>query len=442
LEKYLRKLLVDRDIREVMSGGAVAFVYRVAGMLASYALIWVISRRLGAEGMGVYNLFLAVLSLLIMGGTLGFHTSVVRFVSQYRAQQKSGLISLLYKGILKLCIPVSVGLGAVLFLFAETIAVQAYHDPALTLPLRIAAGVLPIMTVGTLNVELVRGFKLIHISEFFRNLNLNLVTLAGSLIVLAFVQQPEVPVAFYALGGVVSFGFTLVYVLRLLRRESPRRLQRPFAESFDLRGPLLVSLPMILTAFIQVLNGRVDMLMIGLYSPTAEIGIYGVAFKLSILTNFVIGSVKTIALPKISELFWGGKEQELKRMIRFSSRLIFSFAVPVSLVLFLFAEDLLGLLGEEFVAGAGALRILTLTQFINAASGLVAAFMNMTGNERVFAWLVGVATGVNVLLNLVLIPVYGMEGAAVATLISIAIWNIGGAAWIWRRHGIRTFFWG
>jgi O-antigen/teichoic acid export membrane protein len=211
---------------------------------------------------------------------------------------------------------------------------------------------------------------------------------------------------------------------------------------FSIRKHLIISVPMILTSFIQLLNGRVDTVMLGLFESqsTGDVGVFTVAFKIAVVTNFMIGAIKSIAMPKISELFWSGRMVNLNQMISKSTRIIFLFAAPVSALLIIFPDQLLSLFKPEFVIGSNTLRIFAVSQLIDASCGLVAVFLNMTGNQIFFTRLVAITTSANILLNWLLIPIYGMEGAAIATLISTASWNIIGAAFIWRKYGVATFF--
>ena len=100
----------------------------------------------------------------------------------------------------------------------------------------------------------------------------------------------------------------------------------------------------------------------------------------------------------------------------------------------------MGVLGPEFVAGANVLRIMTVAHFISASSGMVGAFLNMTGGQVVFSRIVLAAVALNVVLNLLLIPTFGMMGAATAAGITLSLWNIAGAVVIYRKHGINMYY--
>ena len=99
-------------------------------------------------------------------------------------------------------------------------------------------------------------------------------------------------------------------------------------------------------------------------------------------------------------------------------------ATPLALILFIWGKTLLTLIfGTEFEVGYSALVILVLAQLVNASFGAIGVLMNMTRNEKFLARALGIASAANVILNIILIPFFGIIGAATATVISIAIWN-------------------
>jgi len=433
------KINREKDLGEVLKGGAVAFLYRLATMGVSYLLLFFISRKLGKEGVGVFNLCLATSGILVMLGCLGFNTSIVRFVSQYRTKKYYRTIYQLYIAILKWSIVSSMAIALSLFFGAEIVAKYAFKDLQLVEPLRITAVIIPLMVLATLNVEFIRGLKMVQISEYLRNLNIQVITLTGTFFMAYYVLTPEDPLRFYAIGAGLSAVIGAFVVRRFFRTEmrDAGTIDQP---EFSFKSHLSISLPMIITAFVQLINGKVDTIMIAWFETTAVVGVFSMAFKLSVITNFVIGALKTIAMPKISELFWTEKKEELDRVIQYSTLIIFFFALPISVVLFLFPDFILALIRDEFTEGSTTLRIFAVSQLINAASGMVAVFLNMSGNQVFFTRVVTVTTLANIVLNAILIPMYGMEGAAAATLVTTATWNLIGVRYIFRKYGIRTFF--
>jgi O-antigen/teichoic acid export membrane protein len=97
------------------------------------------------------------------------------------------------------------------------------------------------------------------------------------------------------------------------------------------------------------------------------------------------------------------------------------------------------LFGKEFIAGTGVLYILLLGQLSNTFSGSLALILQMTGNEKVFRNILTLGLIINVLLNIILIPRIGMIGAAIASAISLIVWNVLSLIYIKRTFSFWTF---
>ena len=173
---------INVNVAELIKKGSIAFIYRILNMTAAYFLLYIISKHYGRDGMGVYTLMIAYISILGVVGALGMNTAIIRFTSQYNSKNKTVLAGTLYKSTLKFTIPFSILLAVILLLFSEFFAVKLYEDVDLILPFRIISFTLPFMVLLLINVEFIRGLKKIKISELFRNLSTNLITLVLILI--------------------------------------------------------------------------------------------------------------------------------------------------------------------------------------------------------------------------------------------------------------------
>ena len=165
-------------------------------------------------------------------------------------------------------------------------------------------------------------------------------------------------------------------------------------------------------------------------------GIYAVASRFAMLISFGLKSVNAIMAPLISQLHATGRMPELQRLVSRSARMIFVFTVTACAALFLGGEWALGLFGDEFRAGNDVLRLLLLSQAVNALPGSVGHLLTMTGSQRLAAWIAGSGALANVVLNIVLIPLWGIVGAAVATAVSTVGWNVAAVIAVRRRLGV------
>ena len=116
--------------------------------------------------------------------------------------------------------------------------------------------------------------------------------------------------------------------------------------------------------------------------------------------------------------------------------------LPAAMLLIAFGDRLLAVFGAEFTRARTALTILVLGQIANVAAGHVGVLMTMTGHEKRVAATVSAAAGCNVILNFLLIPRFGIEGAAAATAISVILWNTFTLCWVIKHLRINPTIFG
>jgi len=163
--------------------------------------------------------------------------------------------------------------------------------------------------------------------------------------------------------------------------------------------------------------------MVGAMMSTTDAGIYSAASRVATFLTFGITLVNSIAAPMMSQLYSQGKLAELQRMLSLVAWGSFAFATPLCLGVMLFGENIMHLFGAEFVAGTDALVILAGSRWVIALTGAAGYLMSMSGHERQAAWILGFSAVLNLALNALLIAPFGIKGAAIATLVTTALWS-------------------
>jgi O-antigen/teichoic acid export membrane protein len=130
---------------------------------------------------------------------------------------------------------------------------------------------------------------------------------------------------------------------------------------------------------------------------------------------FIYDTVTLAGAPVFSSIYVGGDRHELQRFTRLATRTVFWLSLPLYAVLIFFAPWFLSFFGVEFVNGANVMRLLATTLFLSSSSGFVQLMLYAVGCQREVAIAMGITAAINVGLCLVLVPSYGMLGAAVAS---------------------------
>jgi O-antigen/teichoic acid export membrane protein len=227
----------------------------------------------------------------------------------------------------------------------------------------------------------------------------------------------------------------LVFSLHFLRQAIPDDVRKSDSV-FKTKAWIQSAIPLIFMGSMYVLNSNADILMLGSMLGAEAAGIYKASTRGAELVVFSLMIINPALSPIVSRLHTAGNRVRLQRGITRTARIGLLLALPIAAFLMSFGEWFLSLFGPEFVQGHMALSILSAGQVINVAAGSVAVILVMTGNERIAALGVAVSTLVNISLNALLIPLWGIEGAALATAISIVLWNVVLVRSVWTLLGV------
>ncbi|MGH8162158.1 MAG: flippase [Gammaproteobacteria bacterium] len=195
------------------------------------------------------------------------------------------------------------------------------------------------------------------------------------------------------------------------------------------------ALPFMWLGGLYLLNSRVDLIMLGSINGAHDAGIYAIASRAAALVPFVVTAANLVLAPQIARLYHAGDHGLLQRMITAEARRVFVATLPLALLLIVAAWWLLFyLFGADFTPAARPLQILAGAQLAVVAFGSVGTILNMAGQERKSMIGLGLAVALNIVLNAILIPRLGPEGAAIATGSSRVFAQ--GLLWFWLRHRI------
>jgi O-antigen/teichoic acid export membrane protein len=186
-------------------------------------------------------------------------------------------------------------------------------------------------------------------------------------------------------------------------------------------------------AVVRALLSRSDLLMLGMLADTTSVGIYAVASRVTDLVAFALTAINVIFAPNIAALHARGDHAALQAMVTTTAWWAALSALVIGLPLFVLAGTVLSLFGDAFTSGTVVLRILLVGQIVNVAAGSVGPMLTMTGHERQAAIVLGVAAAAQIGMNTAMIPLFGMEGAAVTTALTVIGWNLAMGILVWRN---------
>ena len=411
LGQSLRTILTASDPKHIAQRMAlVAFAIRIVSAAIAFASQIILARLMGEFEYGIY-VFVWVLVVLFGNlSCLGFHTAIIRFLPQYHAQDAlpeiRGLTTTVRVfALVSASVLAFVGITG-LWLFGHLI--ESYY----LVPLYLGIFTLPMIALNDVmdGTSRAHSWAISALSPTY--LIRPLLMLA--LMVLAVVGGAE-PTAktgmLTAMAATYLTSITQFFILtwRLRRRyvPGPRRIE--FGTWFR------VAVPIFLIEGFSFLLTNSDVVIVGLYLDPESVAIYFAAAKTMALVHFVSFSVKAAAGPRVSAAMASPDRHGLAHIAIESAKWTFWPSLAVGGLVLLCGNLLLSLFGPAFVSGWPLMAILYGGAMAKAVVGPAEAFLTMAGRQKLCVVLYALALMSNLLLNVTLIPLFGLTGAAFAT---------------------------
>lgn len=421
-----------------MRGGGSAYLLRVGGTGLALGVQILLARVLGLEGYGYYVYAITLTGFLALGGKFGQETALQRFISEYKTKQlwESLRGFMRYSNLVTLVSSVFLAV----FLAGVVLVLARRLEPGLLETLLVASLLLPVHVLLQVKLAVLRAFKKIKQALIPQEI-LRPVLLATGVLFVTHVAGRS-PTAAEAMA--VNIGAVLVAMViacLALSKTVPGEVKKARAV-LDWRYWTKVSFSLMLVQGFNTVLSHVDILMLGAMVDTETAGIYASASKLSLLISFGVNAINVVAAPVFAELYSNNDLAQLQQFTRKAAAGVLVLAIPSVILIVVTGSWLLGLFGQEFRTGYVALVVLASGQMINAAMGPMAMLMLMTGHQAQTAKILGASVAFNMTLNAVLIALMGIEGAALATALTTALWNMAMLVFVSRKIGVNPTVFG
>ncbi|UJW75117.1 lipopolysaccharide biosynthesis protein [Rhizobium sp. SL42] len=414
LHPFVRKLdgLLTRadETGRAQRMALIAFAIRVAS-----AGIAFVSQIIQARLMGEfeYGIFVFVWVLVVLFGNLsclGFHTAVIRFLPHYRAANAHDEIRGLTMtarvfAMTSASLLALVGLAG-LHLFGAVI------DHYYMVPLFLAFFALPMIALGDVldGTARANSWPVTAMSPtYIIRPTLILVMMLAAVSFGAPATATTAMQAALAATYLTTIGQFLTIDHRLARRFDKG------ARKIDFLAWFRVALPIFLIEGFGFLLTNSDVVVVGLYLPPDQVGIYFAAAKTMALVQFVYFAVKAGATPQFSAMMASGDKVSLASFAGTAARWSFWPSLAVGGLVLVLGNFLLSLFGAAFTAGYHLMVILFVGNMAKALVGPAEMLLTMAGRQKLCVLLYVAALATNIGLNVTLIPLYGLAGAATAT---------------------------
>ena len=405
-------------LRSAFFGRTLAsLLLRFSGLALQFGGSVLVARLLGVEGFGVYSYAFTIASILGVLAGLGMAPLASRELPRFLARGEYGVVRgyLLSEAILTL------GTGALCVAILFGIEASGIASIPLGWPLVSAIVLSQAVILGF--SALLNGFQRIVLSQFIENIFRQVIFIGviGGAALAGYTVTPAGVFTVSALSTLPVLALMIYAAHRAMRSDlKPGQPMQVF-----LRAWIPAGIALLVMTFATQLQTNLDVLMVGAMGTDADVGRYRTASRAIDLVLIANAITVQVLGPMLSRALAQDDRAAAQRLISESAMVTAGIGLAICAVLAFAAKTYLGLFGGGFVEAAPAMRILLVGQAIGLLCGPVSVVLIMLGHEMKMMLVNLLSLAVNFGLNLVLIPRYGIDGAATATLVAVVMAKVG-----------------
>jgi O-antigen/teichoic acid export membrane protein len=429
--------------KEVAKGSFWGMLGSVSFKLVSFVYVILIARAASADDVGLFYLALSVVGLVSIFSDFGMPAALARYVPYLEGKGEKKKIS----GILLANYLLSGGASAILaiimWLGSDAIG-AAYQNLALPESLRILSVYLFLNTLFRIHTIYLQGRSDIKSTQFVSNIQ----NLAKLLVTLVLFQLFGATVATIAWGFVISFVFAIILSLPSMwngLKDIPpvfswAALRESSSDRPLLREAISFGLMLTVVGSLWTLMSSTDRLLLGYLSPPDKaselIAIYSIAGNLAFVLTTFPGAIEGAFLPIISRAVGRKEMDQVRSVTATAQRWALLLTIPATIVVVLFAGDIMdAFYGDFYRAGANVFALLALAFLVRSAFSMLSLTLAAMRLVQLELKVAAAATILNAALNILLIPMYGVDGSALALLITFILMLILFAYYAWKNFG-------
>ncbi len=375
--------------------------------LKGMILLPVLTKSLGSEQFGIWSQILVTLYLLAPLAVLQLDVAFTRFIAGEKNTEK---IRKDFYSILSIVAASGVLLAAITFILASPVA-AIFFDGSKSVPyIKLLSVIIFLTALDTICIQSFKAFLQMKKYSGFIILQELLEIVLISYAVLS---------GYSLFGALVSLIIIKTFLLFLSFFSIYSQIRVSFPELSVIKSYLNFSLPLVpgfLSGWIVTVSDRY---MIAYFIGISSVGIYSAAYNIGNLVAVFMGPIDTTLFPTISNLYRNNNIEELRKYLNYSVKFYLMLAVPSLFGLAVLSKSLLiTLTTSEFLEAYFIVPIVALGTIAYAAGGIFSYILILSKKTKIAGMISGISSLINIALNIIFIPIMGIMGAAISTLIT------------------------
>jgi len=435
--KVFKKFTFDSYLHKNFIIISLLNIFRIG---AQFLIGIILVRELGNSNYGVYAYIMVMLSMITLISGFGLPRLSTREVAIFTAKKKWKMLKSYLYDLHRLTL-ISVSIFMLITFFAlHLIFLHKFKLDSINITI-LSVAMLPFLSFSLLRGGILFGLKnpiLGQIPEYFIT-PFSFILFLG--LIKIFINFSNLNLTFAIFLQLLSIFIAFLFGTIFLFKKLPTEIFNAPRQPIKLNVTIMQALPFLCLVGVNIINNRLDILLLGFLRPSIDIGIYQIISLFSLVVGLPLMIFNTIAGPLIADFYYKNNFLKLREIISFGAKITFLLTSISVIFLMIFGQWILSFFyGHVFYEkGYIPLVILLMAQVINVGFGSVGFILNMTGHEKITLRVTIFTVIINGILNLIFVPFLGIIGSAGATAISGTFWNIVLFFYVRKKININTF---
>lgn len=409
-------------VKQIFKQSGIYFAGMLFTTIVGFFFKVYIARELGAEALGIYAMGLSIVTIVAGFSTVGLGRAGIRFISQYKAKAHWHFLRAYLQRTTFITLALGMILAVLVYIFRFEISETIFKKPQGADYMAWFAILIFLSSLHGLMEAYAQGFQ-----------NVGKQTIIGSFIKFPVKIAATIGLLMlgygltgYIVGELIATFVSLILFLLLIWKLIPAPAKAVKSIKKIPWDKNLLSLTGVFFGIkiLSMFSGEIDKLVLGGFMSPADVGVYTIAMTLGGFIFILLRSLNTVFAPIIAELYAVGKHEEMKRIYYAATRWITLLSAPIAISLMAAGSSYLEIFGEEFTNGATALWIIAAGYLLNVSFGPIGMIAQMTGLEKPLFRFQIITQVISIALFWILIPLFGVVGAALAISVNNLVSNV------------------
>jgi len=405
--------------RRLAKGSATVFVGLVVANVIAFLLRMFLTRTISITDYGIFYTVFGLVSIFTIFRGVSISSSLAKYIPEFVVKGQYGKIKSSITLVLIVYTVSAFLIALPIFMFSDEISLALFNTAAAGLPLRILSGWFFLSGFYLIFQAAFRGFQDAGAYASIEAFHMFFVFISTFLLVGFWGYGVE--------GVALAYLFASLAMILIFAPIFFKRHSRILKEKILITRPLAKELfrygiPIFIIGIWGLILGYMNTLMLAIFRSPIEVSYFQTAQPAANILEFFSAALGVVLLPMISELWTKGERGLLNQALHFLTKFSFLFVIPFVMIFIAFPENvLLMLFGPDYLAGAVALQVLAGSAIVYIIYRILVNALFGVGKPGAVARTVGVMAGSNIVANLLLIPTFGVNGAAAAVFLSYAL---------------------